>query len=189
MTKAFCSSSLCAASSKKDPYLSQSSVISTSHTATRQPASNSRKHLHFIRLSPLPSPQTSQPLSSPLSYPASFLPPLPLTSLPPPLLPPPPVLPDHTLLLTQKFTPFTTQNSSCSSTAQIRPIQKLTNPSASSPPSSMAPSSSTVNEDSWRPSPWSTAACLSVETQLFRSPPPNRSQQLQWKDSPQWLLP
>ena len=160
-------------------------MISTSRTVTRQPASHSRKHLHFTRLSPLPSPQTSQSLSSQLLYPVSFLPPPPLTSLPPPLLPPPPMLPDHTLLLAQKFTPFTTQNSSCSSTARIRPIQKLTNPSVSSPPSSTALSSCTVNEDSLRPSLWSTAVCLSVETQLFRSPPPSQSQQLQWKDSPQ----
>lgn len=165
--------------------MSRSSVISTSRTATRQPANHSRKHLHFTRLSPLPSPQTSQSLSSHLSYPTSFLPPPPLTSLPPPLLPSPLMLPDHTLSLAQKFTPFTTQNSSCSLTAQIKPIQKLTNPSASSPPSSTARSFSTVNEDSLRPSPWSTAVCLSVETQLFRSPPPTQSQQLQWKDSPQ----
>ena len=165
--------------------MSRSSATFTSHTATRQPASHSREHLHFTQLLLLPSPQTSQTLCSHLSFPTSFLPPPPLTFPSPPLPPPPPpMLPAHFLLLARRFTPFMTQSSSCSWTARVRPTQKLTNPSASLPPSSTAPSSCTVNEDSWRRSLWSTAVYLSVETRPFRSPSPSQSQQLQGKDSP-----
>ena len=172
--------SLCTVFNKKGLYLSRSSATFTSRTATRQPASHSREHLHFIQLLLLPSPQTSQTLCSHLSYPTSFLPPSPLTFPSPPLPPPPPpMLPAHFLLLAQRFTPFMTQSFSCFWTARVRPTQKLTNQSASSPPSSTARSSCTVNEDSWRHSLWSTVVYLSVETRPFRSPSPSQSQQLQ----------
>ena len=146
------------ASSKKGPYLSQSSTTFTSPTARRPPVSHNRKLLRSTQLLFLSILLKSK---SPCSLPAS------LTS---PQLPPPPLLPPPcNVLLTGECIPYTTRNCSFCWTVQVKQRLKRTSPSVNSPPSNTAHSSCMASGGSSRPSHWSTAAFLSVGMQLFRS--------------------